>query len=1034
MSLRGMLLASSMIASLSSALTAVAQTAPAPSPPETSTGPSTEVGELVVTGSRIPTANLTAIQPITTLSGENIQQRGFTNLADALNELPITGAGVTPIGAQNSFGVGVNYAELFSLGTQRTLTLVDGYRYVTDNPTNIFANNGGTQVDLNDLPTLFVSRIETVPATGAAVYGSDAIAGVVNVIMKKRYVGEEVVVQEGTSTYGGDHHTTVEAAVGHDFLHDKLNVAVDFQFDHTGSVLNSDRPYTAIQYAFAPNPTGGPPAKILIPNDRFSGVSIGGLPFSLGYNLLTLPNGQYAQFGSSGDLVPFNPGTVYPSLASALIGGAASGGDSLNLAPLTALQSPVDRKIVSAMASYDFTDHLRLHATFNYSHIASQSIDQPNYSALAFGGASSFNGPFAGGALLISPDNAFLTPQAQAVLAANGVGADGFYLSRANSDLASAPFTSSSDTYNVNFQLEGDFAVFAHRFDWTADWARGANWSRFNTPNIVFGNTASGGSVPDLFGYAVDSILVNGQPQCRVTAQNPGSTDPYIAGCVPLNPFGANNYSAAALKYISADFGDHSVNKQDDLQFNVRTDVVKLPAGEAKLALGYEYRREEAGFTPSTASAEGIGYSVPISGQSGAYETSEFYIEGTLPILGPGFNLPFAQKLEVNGAYRKVHNNLAGDNEAWNFGGTFSPVPDITLRGSRSKTFVAPALTDLFASSTSAYDYGTDPCQAANLSAGPNPSARKANCLAAFTALAGGNPTAGAAALANFTNSNVENFTIPVTASGNPHLQNEVGNSFTYGLVLQPRWIPGLSISGDYIEINISNAVEYAGVGNLLEECYDAPSYPSAFCGDFTRQAAGAGVASTAVGQVLSANETFLNEGFIHYAGAEYKLDYRRAINQLPFVHTLQDLGGFDFNLDVINNRRLVTSISGKGFDAINTAGALGGNNGEGASRWRWIAQLRYELGPFQAGWTTRFTGDAYYDLTFTSANRDILKVGRNYIHDLSLSYDITKNINVALNINNITNEAPPYPVAGYSVGYYDFIGRTFQVQARAKF
>ena len=139
------LLATGMTACVVGALSARAQTTPAGAQPAAGTAAPSEVGELVVTGSRIPTANLTSIQPITTLSGENIQQRGFTNLADAINDLPITGAGLTPVGGQNSFGVGVNYAELFSLGAQRTLTLVDGYRYITDNPTNIFANNGGTQ-------------------------------------------------------------------------------------------------------------------------------------------------------------------------------------------------------------------------------------------------------------------------------------------------------------------------------------------------------------------------------------------------------------------------------------------------------------------------------------------------------------------------------------------------------------------------------------------------------------------------------------------------------------------------------------------------------------------------------------------------------------------------------------------------------------------------------------------------------------------------------------------------------------------------
>jgi iron complex outermembrane receptor protein len=1010
---RRALICSTLIVGLAGPAAVLAQSSPAT--PDSGTA----VGELVVTGSRIPTANLTAIQPITTVTGADIRQRGLTNLADAINQIPITGAGVTPIGEQNSFGVGVNYVDLFSLGSQRTLTLVDGYRFISDNPTNIFANNGGTQVDLNDLPTLFVDRIETVPATGAAVYGSDAISGVVNVIMKKTYVGAEVNVQQGASGYGDDPHTTVEAAIGHNFLDNKLNLAVDFQFDKTGFLLNSDRPFTAAQYAFVPNPAAGAgmngiPGTILIDNDRFSGVNIGGLPFQLdGATQLYLPGTHTpVQFANNGNLVPFNPGKLFGNF----IGGNASGGDSLNTAPLTTLQTPVDRKVFSAMGSYEFTPHLRFHATVAYTDIHASSLDQPNYAAVAFGAADTFNDPFAGGGLLISPQNAFLTAQAKQVLAANGIGADGFILSRANSDIAPAPFTQSSQTYNVNFQLDGDFKLFGHTFNWTADWARGANWSRFDTDNINYGNPSY--NVPDVFGYALDSVIgANGQPVCRVTQQHPTSTNPYIAGCVPFDPFGAGNNSAAALKYITADFGNHSMNKHDDGQINVWTNLLKLPAGQVKLSAGFEYRREEASFTPALASAEGLGYSVPITGQSGAYESNEYYVEGNLPILGPGFNFPLAYKFELQGAYRKVNNSLAGENEAWNFGGTFSPIKDITLRGSRSKTFVAPPLTDLFASSTSAYDAGPDPCQASNINSGPNPAVRKANCAAAFAALG--------ANLATFTDSSVNDFTIPITASGNPHLQNEVGNSWTYGLLIQPRFIPGLSISGDYIEINITNAIEFAGIGNLLEECYDTPGYPSATCSDFTRQ--------PGTGQVVTANETFLNEGFIRYAGAEYKLDYRHDVNSLPVLHTTRDLGQFDFSIDAVNNRHLVTSISGKGFDSINTAGVLGGSLGQGSPRWRWTAQLRYQKGPFQAGWLTHYVGDSYYDLTYTEDNQSILKVGRNFTHDLSLSYDISRRVTIQLNIDNITNQQPPFP-ATYAVGYYDFIGRYFLFGAHAKF
>ena len=244
---------------------------------------------------------------------------------------------------------------------------------------------------------------------------------------------------------------------------------------------------------------------------------------------------------------------------------------------------------------------------------------------------------------------------------------------------------------------------------------------------------------------------------------------------------------------------------------------------------------------------------------------------------------------------------MAGQNEAWNFGGEFSPIQDITLRGSRSKTFVAPPLADLFAASTSAFDSGDDPCQLSNITTGPNPAVRQANCAESLR-----RPGRRSGDVDQFNRQPADDSDNRLGA--NPHLQNEIGNSYTYGLLIQPRWVPGLSISGDYIEINISNAIEFAGIGTLLQQCYDTPNYPSAACSDFTRQ--------QGTGQVLTANETFINAGFIHYAGAEYKIDYHGDVNQLPFATTTQDLGRFDFfNVDAVNNRRNVTSVSGQGFD-----------------------------------------------------------------------------------------------------------------------
>jgi outer membrane receptor protein involved in Fe transport len=975
--------------------------------------------EVVVTGSRIKRADLTSIEPISTITSEEIQQRGFTNIADIVNELPEAGAGLTPIGNQNSFGVGRNYIDLFSLGSQRTLTLVNGQRFVGDNPTNIFSNTGGNQVDLNVLPTLFVDHIETVLATGAAVYGTDAISGVVNIILKKSYQGVEADASYGISTYGDAPHYKFEGAIGQNFLDDRLNVAVDFEYDRTNALTYADRPWTAAQYAFVPNPNagGGAPGQILVTNNRFSGVTEGGLPFQPdGATPIFLPNAAgglsstLAQFGANGNLVPFNPGTVY----GPLIGGTASGGDSLNNAPHTSLQTPLDRKVADFITSYRFSDHLRFTANIDISSTdATEQANQPNYSALAFGPSGAYNDPIPGLALLINPDtNAFLTPQARSVLAANGVSAanGGFYLSRANTDISPDPISSYDHTFNFQAGLDGDFTAINRKFEWSVSASAGNSFSEFNQDNIVFGNPAY--NVPNLFGYALDSVVgANGQPQCNVTAQNPGSTVPAIANCVPFNPFGAGNNSKAALQYITANFGNKSYNAQEDVLANIGTTLLTLPAGDFKVTTGFEYRRDKASFTPDLASAEGIGYSVPISGQIGAYDTNEYYVEGVLPLLSPTFNFPGAYKFELEGAFRYVKNSIAGSNNAWSFGGRYSPIKDITLRGSRSNTFGAPSLTDLFASKTNAYDDGVDPCQASNINAGPNPAAREKNCAAAFAALG--------ANLQNFTFSNVSNFTIPVTAGGNPQLKNELGQSYTYGLLLEPRFAPGLSFAIDYVHIDITDAIEYFGVGNLLESCYDSPTYPSANCADFTRDN---------TGQVVSANEGYVNAGFEHFVAVTYDLGYERPVNRLPFVASSADLGNVSLNISATNTHSFIQSYSGLGFDDVNYAGTYG------TPRWRWKLYAEYSRGPLKLGWITQDIGASKYNLTYTTENQVPLSLHQDVTHSLTSSYEFHKGVRAYFNMSNIFNQGPPIGASTAIGNYYDYIGRYFTMGVSAKF
>ncbi len=462
-----------------------------PPPPE---APAAEVAlqQVVVTGSRLLTqqAQLTPSPVDTIVSNAYLNEHGYTSVANALNSLPEIQASITPAGAQNVFGVGVNYINLYGLGTNRTLDLVNGLRFVSDNPANIFANQGGTQVDFNDFPSIFLDKIDVVPASGAAVYGADAVAGVANVVMLQRYEGAEMRASVSNSSEWDAGEYNVEAALGRDLFNHKMNLAFDAQYDQTTALSDQQRPWTALQQGFVANPayTGSNniPALIVANNTRFYGVTNGGLPINPNTGgLITLPGTQTpVQFANNGNLVPFNPGIVYgPTSGNGLDGNPlfdsnSSGGDSYNLASSSSLQAPLKRALFYGIGSYDFTDWLHFNTAVSFDYVgARQAFNQPNYSYPGFGVSPAYNEPAPGTAWLISSQNAFLNPQAQSVLAGDGIG--DFYLSRTNIDATPSPISAFVRTLNINSVLSGDFNLFDRRFDWNVSYSHGQAYSSY---------------------------------------------------------------------------------------------------------------------------------------------------------------------------------------------------------------------------------------------------------------------------------------------------------------------------------------------------------------------------------------------------------------------------------------------------------------------------------------------------------------------------------------------------------------------------
>jgi outer membrane receptor protein involved in Fe transport len=1000
------------------------------------------VKEVVVTGSRIPRARTTTDQPVEVITKQDIDDRAFANLADAINNLPASGAGVTPIGVQNSFGTGRNYIDLFGLGSTHTLTLVNGLRFVGDNPTNFFSTtSGGNQVDLNALPTLFLDHIDSVYATGAAVYGTDAVAGVVNVELTKHFTGEEFIVQGGISDFADIPRYTVEAAIGRDFnlFGGRLNVAVDFQYDKTNALNQNDRPWLSNGLSFVANPNyNGPgtgPQQIVIPNFRFPSLTAGGVPFMLdNFTPLTAdgtpyttPGAKIVNFATGGNLVPENIGPLYNYPIDLFAFTNSSGGDGLNLAQLSSLQTPLNRKVFTGMINYEINPHLRWDTYVFYSdNIAVETVRQPNYNVVFFGAANACNQPSgSSGSLLICGDNAFLNSQAKGVLTANGIALSpntpAFYLSRDNTDITPDPISSYVHTLNIASTLTGDFDLFSRNFAWNVSASRGEAYSFFHQMGIIYSrpdtiNPAAG----DLFGNALDSVMVGGSPECRIKAMNPGSTDPNIANCLPYNPFGVSNPgNGASARYFTGAFDDKAKNVQDDILGNIGFTIIHLPGGDAKMELGYEYRKLQTSFTPNENALLGEGNSVPIDGIKAGYHTNEYYTEMRIPVFGADFNFPLAYRLSIDGAYRNVESSQAGTNKAWQWGFNYQPVRDLTLRYSRSKTYAAPTLGEAFAPQTSAYDFATDPCVVSQITQGPDPSVRAKNCTALLNGL-GINPS-------TFTTDPSNNASVPIMAGGNPKLKNEVGNSFTYGVVVQPRWTPGLTLTADYIQVTITNALEAFNLTQEAAQCFDSPNYPNdPSCAAIQRDPKS--------GFIIGGTESFINAGFQRFQAVNYSLFYDRPVNKipgvslLPFVNPSADLGRLTANVNIVNIRSFTNSIDGSTQDETQFAGTID------TPKWRWQAAFTYSRGPWRAGWVTHYIGPALYSTTTGPANQIPYQLKEYMTHDASLAYRLTPNIRLQFNVNNMFDTPPPSPVGTYNVTFYDFIGRYYLFSIRGKF
>lgn len=1053
---------------------------------------------IVVTGSRIERAGIDTVRPALSVGTETLDKRAFTNLADALNEVPAFGTGITPSGAQNAFTVGQNFVDLFDLGTQRTLTLVNGRRFVSSNVPTTFSTTGGLQVDFNVLPVALLERIEVVPLAGAAVYGSDAIAGTINVILRDDYEGFEVSGQWGTAQAGDLEQWQVQSVFGANFADGRGNVAFSVEYNkQEGALLsardfwfNDDPNLVSFGQNLDADGDGDTDQEFRIYDNQtvqlfgpWGAVSPGTtLIPSLGVGSL---NGNFYQFNATGDLETCEPG-ITPGASSAFFAqGGTCGIDFFD--SVAQIRSPNERVNISTLGHYDITDTIRfsMETTFSNSE-ANELVNQGGFQTFAFGGSSA--------ALTMNTNNPFLSDQARSILEdALGEGAN-FGFNRFNNDIVDLGSNSTENfTWRVAAGLDGEFEFADRQFSWDISGVFGKADIETRTLGIVDGR----------FINAIDAVLVDddylnglladmdstitdrdgdmdvdaddaliaiqrsglsgvqnidrGSIICNVNGQIANGTVEgynetasgsgidtgifsFADGCVPLNLFGDArlNNPASALAFVTGSPRITSTNNEQRVfTANITGEVFELPAGWVSMNAGFETRRERAVFTPGLGTALDVTRSSPFLESGGQSRTLEYYGEIFVPVFNQDMGVPLMDLLELSASVRRVHDKIEDINNVGS-GNNKSVAYEFGGRWSPVEDLIFRGSYTTAIRSPSLVELFSPELQAFLFANDPCDFRFVGSGLVPATRAA--NCASEGIDTSTFT-SNVVNASIIGANSGNPGLTPEKSKSYNVGVVIQPRWIDRMFLSVDYFRINIEDRISNLTLTQVLGACYDSPSFPNTPACDsnlFTRDA---------TGQVTFGRTTNLNAANSQYKGIQGRwnwfIDVADAMNYTGLSNGGSDLGELEFDVTILRAiKNELQVLDEQPADPIGTFAE---------PKWQGTFDTTYDIGNLRLFWRTIWqdkplfsaTGNSYLvdlgpgdeGVVATEANI-IDHLQSDYLmHNASIQYTLFDTTSVQFSINNVFNRKPER-IDFASGNFYtnDQIGRQFIFRVRQQF
>lgn len=928
------------------------------------------LGQISVVGTRIRSTAVAQPRPIEIMNAKQIEATGLTNVGQVLQQ--ITSSGTATNARIDVGGNGETQLDMRNLGPNRVLILVNGKRWVT--------GLDGT-VDLDQIPTSVIESIQVLKDGATAIYGSDAIAGVVNIITKKSFVGAQARAYLGQYNYGGKWDgQTQQFSYTMGYGGNQGNILFDVQYDQNDEITNCARPISCVPEYGTPVASGiGPQGQYIFFPPQGS---------SLYTNTALCPPNRQGQPRCDLTVIP---GTLGNSIADFQ---RFTPADEFNYAQLYDLVAPNQSTNLYVQGSYSFNPNISFHSTAMYNH----HVDIERYSPvnLVIGGGEQE------GSLIsaTNPYNPFgfdlngniTTPQpgqAALVEAVLRPIAGGF-----------RRFTATDNTFYYNGGFDGSFGLGSRNFIWNADYVfgRSMDWTLTPTGEINLSRLAT----------ALGPVSNCG----------PGTPNP---DCVPFAFFGSAQQTPAMFDYVRAQTQNTSDESLRDYEFNLSSgDLADLPGGPLGFNVGYEYRQLAGDTHPD--SLQAIGAATDGGGQptSGMYTVKSLYGELDVPLVA---NVPLIKEMDVDLAVRTSRFSTFGTNTTRQAGFKWQPDDQLLLRASWAQGFRAPNISELFSPQSLGDATLNDPCNATSLVTEPAQVA--ANCAAH------GVPATYNQPITNEIDGDVLN-------GGNPNVQPETSESRSLGFVFNPDVLPGFNMNADYFKINVSNLISSFGALNILDACYvaDIPN----FCDLITRNAQGdiTELVDTEinVGDISTSGIDVGASYAFNTSVGSFKLDFQSTFTRNYDLTIPNPLGGSTTYHEI----GWAIGQNYQGFPKNKSNLSLNWNMGDWSALWRlrYISALIEDCtGYTQYGVCSDPNPDhLLYD---GSGMVPTNHLGATTYDDASVSYSLDSiNSVLTLGANNLFNKEPPVSYTAHNESFiptiYDIPGRFVYFRITTKF